>query len=130
MKNLLPVCLLILAACSPRITLTETPATSATLKPALCESGEAAVTLWEVTSLLTGESHAFRLGKGAYVGEVYLRPGRYEIEAGCNRGKNACGELKGWFHLDGAPTIRLTLEAGARITLDCEATSAALVVRR
>src|SRR5688500_15792204 len=109
MRILLAICLLMLCSCASRISLTGGDNISAALTAATCDSGTPAITLWRVTSRLTGESHEFRLTDPPHSTPVFVKPGTYEVEAGCNRGRSGCGHLKGWLHLDGAPTIALSV---------------------
>ena len=130
MKIFAATCLLVLCGCAARISLTGGANSSAFVGAATCDSGEPAVTFWRITSLLTGETEEFRLTDPPRSAPVYLKPGAYEVEAGCNRGRNECGDRKGWLHLDAAPTIKLSVGPGDRVTLDCNAATAALVIRQ
>lgn len=130
MRTLLAILLVMLCGCASRISLTGGDSTSAVLSAGTCDSGAPAITLWRVTSRLTGETQEFRLTDPPHSAPVFVKPGSYEIEASCNRGRNECGHLKGWLHLDGAPTISLSVGPGERVQLDCDSATADLVVRR
>lgn len=129
MKTVVALCLLLLAGCARHIALEPSPAHSARILLATCPSGEPAVDLWEVR-YSRNESRRFRARDKDGLEDVFLRPGAYQVEAGCNRGKTQCGRMKGWLHIDGAPTTRFTVEAGDELVLDCNPETAELVLRR
>ena len=130
MKTIFVILLLMLCGCASRISLTGGDSTWTVLTPATCDTGEAAVTLWRITSRLTGETQEFRLNQAPRKLPIFVKPGAYEVEAGCNRGRNECGNLKGWLHLDGAPTILLSVGPGESLEVDCNAATADLSIRR
>ncbi len=128
MKRCAAIGVLLLAGCGSRFAAVPTSLHTASLVPSQCESGEPAVTLWAITALATGETKEFNLAEPPVSGPVHLRPGRYEIEAGCNRSTDSCGRMLGWVHLDGAPTARVKIAAGEQVRVDCDASTAALKV--
>lgn len=130
MRTLVAISLFLLCGCTSRISLVGGDDTSAVLAVATCASEEPAVRLWRVTSRATGETRHFPLLDPPHGTPVFLKPGAYEIEAGCNRGRNECGDLKGWLHLDGAPTVKAAFGPGERVQLDCNAATAELIVVR
>jgi len=77
----------------------------------------------------TGETREFRVGTSDYRHPVYLRPGSYQIEAGCNRSGDQCGFLKGWLHMDRAPTIKARLAPGESLEIECKGASPELILR-
>ncbi len=125
-NNLLAFALLLLAGCanSGRMGLAATSSLTAALVPARCENGDPATTFWSVRSMLTGE-HLNLMGPNEFSGTVFLKPGNYQLEAGCNRGVRKCGLGRGFAYVDGAPTLRIKAASSSTLFVDCDPSSGA-----
>lgn len=115
-----------------RISLTEGDSGFASIIPAMCDTGEPAVNLMSITSRLTGETRRLPWVKATRTSPIFVKPGTYEIEVGCSRGKTECGLSKGlfWVYMDSGPRVTVSLDASQRVELDCDGANSAIKVLR
>jgi len=119
--SLMPV--ILISACAARVSPTSLDGGSATLRSAECSTGGYAVEIDSVTALVTGAEFNNRTGpRGeAQFAVLHLRPGRYDIEALCVRGRDGCGlGHAAVLYTDHDPSYRVRVSSGASLVADCE----------
>ncbi|WP_223787330.1 hypothetical protein [Marinicella meishanensis] len=91
---------------------------AASLKAALCDSGESAVDFWRIqsTGLIV---QSLQQPKFEATPIVYLRRGSHVIDVGCNRSLNKCGQKLGWAYVDNAPSYEVKFADGDEVEVDC-----------
>jgi len=114
---------ILLSACAARVSLAPLGDDSATLRSAQCATGGYAVEIDSVTALINGAEFNNRAGpRGeAQFAALHLRPGRYEIQALCVRGRNGCGlEHAAMIYIDSGPSYRVRATSNASLIADCD----------